>query len=91
MGQGTQKNCLTETNLLSTHNIGFEGQIRILEHAKRSLSRALYELCNLPPYYYRFVILSTIQVTTHQHTEWQQEDHDGPISVYHSPDYTELE
>ena len=38
---GTQKNRLTETILLSTHNIGFGGQIRILEHEKRSLSRAV--------------------------------------------------
>ena len=37
---GTQKNRL-ETILLSTHNIGLEGQIRILEHAKRPLSRDL--------------------------------------------------
>ena len=29
---GTQKNRLTETILLSTHNIGLAGQIRILEH-----------------------------------------------------------
>ena len=27
--------------LLSTHNVGLEGQIRILEHAKRPLSRSL--------------------------------------------------
>ena len=31
---GTQKNRLTEMILLSTHNIGFKGQITILEHAK---------------------------------------------------------
>ena len=37
----TQKNRLTETILLSTHNIGFGGQMRILEHEKRSLSTAL--------------------------------------------------
>ena len=37
----SQKNRLTETILLSTHNKGLEGQIRILEHAKRPLSRAL--------------------------------------------------
>ena len=36
---GTQKNHLNETIILSTHNIGLEGQIRILEHAKRPLSR----------------------------------------------------
>ena len=34
-------NRLTEMILLSTHNIGFEGQISILEHAKSPLSRAL--------------------------------------------------
>ena len=38
---GTQNNRLTETILLSTHNIGLDGQIMILEHAKRPLSRAL--------------------------------------------------
>ena len=38
---GTKKNRLNETILLSTHNIGLEGQIRILKHAKRPLSRAL--------------------------------------------------
>ena len=38
---GTPKNCLSETILLSTHNIGLYGQIRILEHEKRPLSRAL--------------------------------------------------
>ena len=38
--EGTQKNRLIETILLSTHNIGLEGQIRILEQAKRPLSRA---------------------------------------------------
>ena len=37
----TQKNRLTETILLSTYNIGFECQIRILEHEKCPLSRAL--------------------------------------------------
>ena len=40
---GTQKNFLTEMILLSTHTIGFGGQIRILEHEKRSLSSALGE------------------------------------------------
>ena len=40
---GTQKNRLTETILLSTHNIGFGSQIRILEHDKYPLSRALHE------------------------------------------------
>ena len=40
---GTQKNRLTETILLSTHNKGFKRQITILEHAKRRLSRALYK------------------------------------------------
>ena len=38
---GTQNNCLSQTILLSTRNMGLEGQIRILEHAKRPLSRAL--------------------------------------------------
>ena len=38
---GTQKNRLIETILLSTHKIGLEDQIRILEHAKHSISRAL--------------------------------------------------
>ena len=38
---GTQKSRLTETIILSTHNIGFEGQIRILEHEQCPLSRAL--------------------------------------------------
>ena len=38
---GTQKNRLTEMIPLSTHNIGLEGQRRILEHAKLPLSRAL--------------------------------------------------
>ena len=38
---GTQKNRLTETILLSPHNIGLEGQIRILEHSKHPFSRAL--------------------------------------------------
>ena len=40
---GTQKNRLTETIILSTHNIGFGGQIRSLKHTKRSLSRDLSE------------------------------------------------
>ena len=40
----TQKNRITETILLSTHNIGFGGQIRILEHEKRSLFRLLLSL-----------------------------------------------
>ena len=40
---GTQKNRFTETLLLGTHNIGLEGPKRILEHAKRSLSRSLPE------------------------------------------------
>ena len=35
------ENRLIETILLSTHNIGLQGQIRILEHIKRTLSRAL--------------------------------------------------
>ena len=38
---GTQKNRLSATIILSTHNIGYEGQIRILAHANRPLSRAL--------------------------------------------------
>ena len=38
---GTQKNRLTETILLSTHNIELEDQIGILENTKRPLSRAL--------------------------------------------------
>ena len=38
---GTQKNRLIETILLITHNIGFEGQIRILDHERPYLSRAL--------------------------------------------------
>ena len=38
---GTQKNRLIETILLSTHNIGLEGQIRIKGHAKCPLSRVL--------------------------------------------------
>ena len=42
---GTQKNRLTETIILSTHNIGLEGQIRILELAKHSLSRGLIKIC----------------------------------------------
>ena len=42
---GTQKNRLTETILLSTHNIGFECQIRILEHEKCPISRALFRKC----------------------------------------------
>ena len=37
----TQKNHLIVVVLLSTHNIGFGGQIRILKHAKRPLSRSL--------------------------------------------------
>ena len=40
-GVGTQKNRLTETILLSTHNIGFGSQISNLGHEKRSLSRDL--------------------------------------------------
>ena len=40
---GTQKNRLNETILLSTHNIGFECQMRILEHEKLPLSRALID------------------------------------------------
>ena len=36
----TQKNHLNETILLSTHNIGLEGKIRVLEHAELPLSRA---------------------------------------------------
>ena len=41
----TQNDRLTEMILLSTHNIGFGGQIRILEHEKHSLykSRALFD------------------------------------------------
>ena len=39
---GTQKNCLTEMILLRTHNIESDIQIRILEHAKRPLSRAVF-------------------------------------------------
>ena len=38
---GTQKNRLTDTILWSTLNIGFECQIRILEHENIPLSRAL--------------------------------------------------
>ena len=38
---GPQKNCPIDTILLSTHNIGLKGQIRISEHAKRPLSGAL--------------------------------------------------
>ena len=34
--------CVTETIPLSTHNIGLDSQKRILEHANRPLSRALY-------------------------------------------------
>ena len=34
---GTQKNRLTETILLSTHNIGFGDQISMLEREKRIL------------------------------------------------------
>ena len=41
---GTQQNRLSETILLSTHNIGFKGQIRILEHENRSLCRALLNI-----------------------------------------------
>ena len=36
-----KKNRLTETIMVSTHNIGLEGQIEILQHAKRPLFRAL--------------------------------------------------
>ena len=32
------------SHLLSTHNIELQGQIRISEHAKRPLSRALYHV-----------------------------------------------
>ena len=38
---GTRKNRLTETILLSTHNIGLADKISSLEQANRSLSRAL--------------------------------------------------
>ena len=38
---GTQTNRLTDAIILSTNNKGLKGQIRILEHAKRLLSRAL--------------------------------------------------
>ena len=38
---GTQKNCLTETILLSTNNIGFEGYSRIWGCEILFLSRAL--------------------------------------------------
>ena len=41
-GVGTQKNRLTETILWSTYNIGFGGQIRILEHEKRSFNLELW-------------------------------------------------
>ena len=40
----TQKNRLTETILLSTHNIGLDGQKMNSEHEKRPLSRALQEM-----------------------------------------------
>ena len=40
---GTQKNRLTETILLSTHNIGFNGQNISLGHAKRCVSSAIVE------------------------------------------------
>ena len=43
---GTQKKHLTETILLSTHNIGFECQIRILEHEIFALSRAVIAALN---------------------------------------------
>ena len=53
---GTQKNRLTEKILLSTHTIGFEGWTNILEHEKRSLSRALhYELYHMKTYLWGFV------------------------------------
>ena len=45
---GTQKNRLGETILLSTHNIGFGGQIRILEHAKRMQNAPMGIKINLP-------------------------------------------
>ena len=38
----TQKSCLSETIILSTHTIELYGQIKISDHAKRTLSRALY-------------------------------------------------
>ena len=38
---GTQKIRLLETILLSTNNIGEDGQIRSLEHEIRPLSRAM--------------------------------------------------
>ena len=39
---GTQMNRLTEMISLSTHNIGFDCQIRILDHETCPLSRALH-------------------------------------------------
>ena len=41
---GTRKNRLNETILLSTHIIGLYCLIKMLEHAKRPLSRALGEV-----------------------------------------------
>ena len=39
---GTQRNRLTESIILSTHSIGFRGQISILEHEKRPLCKYLF-------------------------------------------------
>ena len=45
---GTLKNRLIETILLSTHNIGLEGQIRILELSKRPYLELCCEYVDLP-------------------------------------------
>ena len=45
---GTQKNHLTETILLSTHNIGLEDQLWMLKHGKLPLCRALNNFKIIP-------------------------------------------
>ena len=60
---GTQKNRLTETILLSTHNIGLEGQKRVLEYAKCPLYRALVTSYNTNYYTPTYLLVQLLSCT----------------------------
>ena len=63
---GTQKNRLADMILFSAHNIGLEGQLRILEHAKCPLSIALglIQDTELSVYFNPFPHTTILQQTT---------------------------
>ena len=63
---GTQKNCLTETILLSTHNIEFDGQIKIWRCEILVLSRALIYYNHCPA---RMDVLQSSCLSDYQNEE----------------------